>query len=129
MDGTPALQQEEAVGPKGEHLATEAQPEQATSVRASHPCYCEELGARLPYEPGHNADSGASESHIESQAVPSAVSESRHQAEALQQDPQVQWLQVQEGEDQEHAAEEGQALQEVCRQDHRAKRQGQQDHQ
>jgi len=120
VDGAPAFQQEEAVGPKGEHLATEAQPEQAASIRESDPCNGQPTGAELYPRPTPNEDLGASESHIESQAVPSVVSESCHQAQALQQDPEVQWLQVQEGEDQEQAAEEGQALQEVRRPDHRA---------
>ena len=66
MDGTPALQQEEAVGPKGEHLATEAQPKQAASFRESDPCNGDPTGAKLHPRPGLDAYSGTSEPHAES---------------------------------------------------------------
>ena len=114
MDGETVLFQEKAVDQKREYLASDAQPKQAALIQESDPCHRESEGAEFYPRPGKYAYSGASKSHIKSQAVPSAISESRYQAEALQQDPQVQWLQVQEGEDQEHAAEEGQALQDVC---------------
>ena len=79
------------------------------------------IRVKLPPRPRKYAYSGAPESHAASQVVPSPVSESCHKAERLQQDTQVPWLQVQEGEDEEHAIEERQALQEVCRSNHRAK--------
>ena len=113
MDGAPSLRQEEALGPEGEHPATKAQPEQASSVREGDSCNRQSEGAELPPRSCQHADAGAPEPHRERQAIPSLVSQPCDQAEAPQQDPQVQRLQVQEGQDQEHAAEEGQAIQEV----------------
>ena len=47
MDGAAVLQQEEGAGPKGEHLATEAQPKQAAAIRESDPCNGDSKGAEL----------------------------------------------------------------------------------